>query len=96
MDNLPESFGRLSTSAREWRPPQQQQRAQEGLIQKSGSSDWHQESSELSATAVKEFVPGLGWSAQSQTSNANVKLHSNKGVNSLQQEQWGGLMTSGE
>jgi hypothetical protein len=94
MDNLPESFGRLSTSAREWRPPQQ--RSQEGLIQKSRSSDWHQESSELSAAAVKEFVPGMGWSAQSQTSNANVKLHDSIGVSSLQQEQWGGRMTSGE
>jgi hypothetical protein len=72
MDNLSDNLGRLSTTAREWKPqgaqtetktqPQPQQQPQQ--IQQSDSQDWHQES-ELNAAAVKEFVPGMGWSTSS-------------------------------
>lgn len=85
MDNLQESFGRLSTSAREWRPPSQQAPP----IQQSGSGDWHQES-ELSASAVKEFVPGRGWSTQTKSGGSSSS--------SREQTigQWGGRTDSGE
>jgi hypothetical protein len=62
MDNLNDSFGKLSTTAREWRPASQQPPP----IQPSSSSDW-QEESELNAASVKEFVPGRGWISQTNT-----------------------------
>jgi uncharacterized protein (DUF2345 family) len=62
MDNLSDNFGRLSTTAREWKPQGAEPQPQQN--QQSNSKDWHQES-ELNATAVKEFVPGTGWSTSS-------------------------------
>ena len=90
MDNLQESFGRLSTAAREWRPPNHQQAPP---IQQSSSGDWHQES-ELSATAVKEFVPGRGWSTQTKSSGSTNSSSSSRAHTSS--GQWGGRGTSGE
>ncbi len=47
---------RLSTSAREWTPGG-------ATTQSSSGIDWHGASdSDLNAAAVKEFVPGKGWS----------------------------------
>lgn len=61
MDNLSESFGGLSTSAREWTPGGNTQSGENTL------------DSELNAASVKEFVPGQGWSSQpSQPSDANA------------------------
>jgi hypothetical protein len=60
-------------------PHQQQQQPEQ--VQRSNSQDWqqlqqqqqlqlqHQADSDLNANAVKEFVPGRGWSAQSSTSS---------------------------
>jgi len=48
MDELDSGFGRLSTSAAEWQPGGSQQRGDQ---------------SDLKASAVKEFVPGQGWSS---------------------------------
>ena len=71
MDQLQESFGRLSTTAREWKPQSQSQSQSQQQLhppqsQTNSSQDW-QEQSELNAAAVKEFVPGIGWSTQTQT-----------------------------
>lgn len=69
MDNLTGDFGRLSTSAREWTPSgSQKQQPQE-------SSDWNQGTSggvesDLNPNAVKEFVPGRGWSTKVPVSQA--------------------------
>ena len=66
MERLTESFGRLSTTAREWKPQQSSQQQQSVTSTSSNipnpSSDW-QEQTELNAATVKEFVPGLGWTA---------------------------------
>mmetsp|Transcript_11082 Transcript_11082/g.22704 ORF Transcript_11082/g.22704 Transcript_11082/m.22704 type:complete len:87 (-) Transcript_11082:1553-1813(-) len=59
MDNTDElnaQFGRLSTSAAEWKPG--------GTAAPSSSSATEQQyPSDLNASKVKEFVPGLGWAA---------------------------------
>jgi hypothetical protein len=51
MDELDRNFGRLSTQASEWKPT---------TTTASASS---LPESDLTAAAVKEFVPGRGWSA---------------------------------
>ena len=56
MDNLADTFGRLSTSAREWTP---------------GGGDSQPVDSELTASGVKEFVPGKGWSTQQSEPEVN-------------------------
>jgi hypothetical protein len=74
MDPLSESFGRLTTTAPEWKPQQQQQQLPPQpppQVERTGSSDWGQVDSELNAASVKEFVPGKGWSTQN-TSTANA------------------------
>jgi hypothetical protein len=70
MDGLSENFGSLSTTAREWKPQGAQTQTHLQQIQQSKSQDWNQES-ELNATAVKEFVPGMGWST-SNSAGRNV------------------------
>lgn len=55
MDDINESFGRLSTSAQEWKPGKKQN--------DSKPSSWlHQ--SDLDPSTVKEFVPGRAWNSQ--------------------------------
>jgi PAB-dependent poly(A)-specific ribonuclease subunit 3 len=54
MDDLDSSFGRLSTSAAEWRPGGGVVPPQNPPTEKLASS---------TTTVVKEFVPGLGWTA---------------------------------
>ena len=54
MDELNSNFGRLSTSAAEWRP---------GGATRTVSSSSTQ--SDLDASKVKEFVPGRGWTSTS-------------------------------
>jgi hypothetical protein len=64
MDPLSESFGRLTTTAREWKPQQEQKQKQQPQVERAESSDWGQVESELNAASVKEFVPGKGWITQ--------------------------------
>jgi PAB-dependent poly(A)-specific ribonuclease subunit 3 len=72
MDNINESFGRLSTKAQEWRPGQQfGQYPQQGNTNTSGTQERQQRShhqSDLNASSVKEFVPGRAWSSQNPSS----------------------------
>lgn len=65
MDDLTDNFGLLSTSAREWTP------GGGG----SGGQEWEPADSELSATAVKEFIPGQGWSTQAAQESAPEQDH---------------------
>jgi hypothetical protein len=69
MDHLSDSFGRLSTSAREWTPQQTQTKPQQQKIDRSSSWEFD---SELNASGVKDFVPGQGWSTQVQTASSNT------------------------
>jgi hypothetical protein len=71
MDDMSDNFGRLSTTAREWKPQGAQSQTQPQQIQQSNSQDWNQES-ELNATAVKEFVPGTGWSTSQSQSQSHA------------------------
>lgn len=89
MDNLADSFGRLSTSAREWKPGGAGAASSSSsssrstlLLGSSSGSNAHSEwqggvlaaavaggvDSELNAVAVKEFVPGKGWSTTTPSS----------------------------
>jgi hypothetical protein len=74
MDHLSDDFGRLSTSAREWTPggssSQNQSHPRPPQVERTGSQDWQAEDSELNAEAVKEFVPGKGWSTQTKAAPA--------------------------
>lgn len=56
MDGLNAQFGRLSTSAAEWKPPS-------ASASRGQPETTTQPSSDLSASTVKEFVPGQGWAA---------------------------------
>ena len=87
MDNLSESFGGLSTAAREWRPdkhsPQQKPTTpqQQENVHRDVSSDWYQES-ELNAAAVKEFIPGRGWSVETESNTSAVPTSHLQGTGS--------------
>lgn len=63
MNNLTESFGRLSTSAREWTPGGVSAQPSRGSSSSRAVQEW-QVDSDLNAATVKEFVPGKGWSTQ--------------------------------
>ena len=63
MDGLGESFGKLSTSALEWRPDQKSSQQQSIPQQENENQHQHQQS-DLNASSVKEFVPGKAWSTQ--------------------------------
>ena len=52
MNHLTDHFGRLSTSAQEWKPSDPQN---------------ENASSDLNASSVKEFVPGQGWNTSTST-----------------------------
>ena len=67
MDGLGESFGRLSTSAQEWRPGQYLQSGHQQSTPQRQENHHHQQQSDLDASSVKEFVPGKAWSSQEQT-----------------------------
>jgi hypothetical protein len=77
MDQLAGDFGQLSTSAREWTPSgMQTQQQQQGAVTRSEFSDWsfgESVDSGLNAKTVKEFVPGKGWTAVSNTSTTNTR-----------------------
>eukprot|EP00934_Nitzschia_sp_Nitz4_P001099 Nitzschia sp. Nitz4//scaffold55_size114948//30797//32557//NITZ4_003890-RA/size114948-augustus-gene-0.56-mRNA-1//1//CDS//3329554497//1099//frame0 len=65
MQNLQEGMGRLSTSAREWTPQSSGfVPPSGGNAAPSGGSSNLRVDSDLNAAAVKEFVPGQGWSTQ--------------------------------
>ena len=51
MDEIHSSFGRLSTQAPEWKPRSNSLQSQQTT------------ESDLNPAAVKEFVPGQGWTA---------------------------------
>ena len=80
MDRLNSDFNRLSTTAREWTPSttttQVPPRGTEtGSSDQSGdnnnnnnNSNSNSVESDLNAKAVKEFVPGKGWTAASSGS----------------------------
>ncbi|CAJ1959163.1 unnamed protein product [Cylindrotheca closterium] len=84
MDRLNSDFNRLSTSAREWTPTITTTQAPPRGTG-TGSSDQSANTSvesDLNANAVKEFVPGKGWSVASssglqQASDAGVSGQEN-------------------
>mmetsp|Transcript_5036 Transcript_5036/g.12013 ORF Transcript_5036/g.12013 Transcript_5036/m.12013 type:complete len:483 (+) Transcript_5036:107-1555(+) len=87
MDGLNSDFNRLSTSAREWTPSTVQAPPPRGtgIVGSSAAdqSSGNNVESDLNAKAVKEFVPGRGWTAASssnglqQASDAGVSGQEN-------------------
>ena len=65
MDALGESFGRLSTTAQEWKPGQHTRASHQQFPnhEENNSRQQHQQS-DLNASSVKEFVPGKAWNSQ--------------------------------
>jgi hypothetical protein len=76
MDEINSQFGRLSTSAAEWRPGAATVTAatsRQSVVSSSraGAGSSHDRTtggggSDLRASAVKEFVPGQGWSSKGE------------------------------
>jgi PAB-dependent poly(A)-specific ribonuclease subunit 3 len=73
MDEINSQFGRLSTSAAEWRPGAAGPAATSRSVVSPGEEGSHEGTasgggggSDLRAAAVKEFVPGQGWSSKGE------------------------------
>lgn len=82
MDQLANDFGQLSTAAREWTPLSMQSQ-EKGTTTMAGSPEWSlgdNGESGLNAKAVKEFVPGKGWSAASNATNTGSTSTSQEGT----------------
>ena len=67
METLNEGFGRLSTSAAEWKPS-----ITSSSVADSSITDINTIQSDLSASGVKEFCPGQAWSASASTAGKSL------------------------
>jgi hypothetical protein len=72
MDEMHNSFGRLSTQAPEWKPQSLIQQEKNVVVE----SDLH---------PGKEFIPGQGWSSATTTTNGEIYCFSC--VNEMKQAQ---------
>jgi hypothetical protein len=69
MDELNHNFGRLSTTAAEWKPNHYPSNHSVNTTRTTTSTTTSQQQhyyteSDLNPTSVKEFVPGQGWNSQ--------------------------------
>jgi hypothetical protein len=75
MDEINSQFGRLSTSAAEWKPgatAATRTASQPSLLQQAAAHERTASGSDLRASAVKEFVPGQGWSVPAATGSTTT------------------------
>ena len=76
MDSVTDEFGKLSTAAREWTPG-----SSSSTTAKPSKNAWQQQdaASDLTASGVKEFVPGKGWTTTTPTGAATKQQQQGKG-----------------
>jgi hypothetical protein len=77
MDNLADNFGGLSTTAREWKPGGVSTQSNNIGSSSGSQQEWQggDDPSELNAAAVKEFVPGKGWSTTTPAGGSSAPQH---------------------